>query len=141
MSNIIDFLLSTNIDEIERPSKEVEIPRLSKLMGGENKFILTCKALYPSKYERIQEQCLKIDSNGGVDLDLDKMQYEMLLNGVFADDGTRFFSNQELHKAFKVSSSKEFMKKILLSGESEKLSKIIQDLMGFDKDSVVEIKN
>lgn len=148
MSNIVDFLLNADIEELERPSTEVEIPRLSKLMNkgkkeGEpkEKFVLTCKALHTSKYEEIQNSALDMSNIESPKVDIAKLQYGLLLNGVFADDGTRFFSNKELHKKYKVPSTKEFIKKFLLPGEAEKVASVIQDLTGFGKDTVVEIKN
>ena len=43
MSNVIDLLLNADIEQIERPSKEVEIKRLSNIFG--EKFTVLCKAL------------------------------------------------------------------------------------------------
>lgn len=142
MANMIDLLLNSDIEQIERPTCEIEIKRLSDIFG--EKFTLLCKALTYTKYSEIQEKCIDIDMNTGkTSLDIEKMEIEMVLNGVFnVADGTRFFSNKELHKKFNVPNSKEFMKKLLLSGEISKLSTKINDLSGYGKENLVEeVKN
>ena len=58
MSNVIDLLLNADIEQIERPSKEVEIKRLSNIFG--EKFTVLCKALAYDKYSEIQENCIDI---------------------------------------------------------------------------------
>ena len=40
MSNVIDLLLNADLAQIERPSKEVEIKRLSYIFG--EKFTVLC---------------------------------------------------------------------------------------------------
>ena len=52
MSSIIDLLLNTDLEQIERPSKEVEIKRLSNILG--EKFTVLCKSLSYDKYSEIQ---------------------------------------------------------------------------------------
>ena len=56
MSNVIDLLLNADLEQIERPSKEVEIKRLSNALG--EKFTVLCKALSYDKYSEIQENCI-----------------------------------------------------------------------------------
>lgn len=139
MSNIIDLLLNADIEQIERPSKEVEIKRLSNIFG--EKFTVLCKALAYDKYSEIQENCIDITTKEPT-FDLQKLQIELVFNGVFnAQDGTRFFSNKELHKKFKVPNGKEFIKKLLLSGEISALADTITELTGFKGDLIEEVKN
>ena len=96
MSNVIDLLLNADLEQIERPSKEVEIKRLSNALG--EKFTVLCKALSYDKYSEIQEDCIDMRTKEPT-FDLQKLQIELVLNGVFnAQDGTRFFSNKDLHK-------------------------------------------
>ena len=74
--------------------------------------------------------------------DLQKLQIELVFNGVFnAQDNTRFFSNKDLHKKFKVPNGKEFIKKLLLSGEISALADTITELTGFKGDLIEEVKN
>ena len=90
MSNVIDLLLNADLEQIERPSKEVEIKRLSNIFG--EKFTVLCKALAYDKYSEIQENCITMTSKEPT-FDLQKLQIELVFNGVFnAQDGTRFFS-------------------------------------------------
>ena len=139
MSNILDLLLNADLEQIERPSKEVEIKRLSNIFG--EKFTVLCKALAYDKYSEIQENCITMTSKEPT-FDLQKLQIELVFNGVFnAEDGTRFFSNKDLHKKFKVPNGKEFIKKLLLSGEISALADAITDLTGFKGDLIEEVKN
>ena len=57
MSNVIDLLLNADLEQIERPVKEVEIKRLSNVFG--EKFTVLCKALTYDKYSEIQENCIE----------------------------------------------------------------------------------
>ena len=139
MSNVIDLLLNADLEQIERPSKEVEIKRLSNIFG--EKFTVLCKALAYDKYSEIQENCITMTSKEP-NFDLQKLQIELVFNGVFnAQDGTRFFSNKDLHKKFKVPNGKEFIKKLLLSGEISALADTITELTGFKGDLIEEVKN
>lgn len=138
--NLIDLLLSSDIDKIERPSQEVEIKRLSKVFG--EKFTVLCKALSFDKYNEIQENNLKYDiSTQKIDMDMNNMQIEMVLNGVFnVSDGSRFFSNKDLQKHFKVHTHKDLIKKLLLGGEIGELATIITKLSGFEGDMIEEVE-
>ena len=53
MSNVIDLLLNADLEQIERPTIEVEIKRLSNIFGS--KFTVLCKAFTYDKYSEIQE--------------------------------------------------------------------------------------
>ena len=65
MSNVIDLLLNADLEQIERPSKEVEIKRLSNIFG--DKFTVLCKALAYDKYSEIQENCIDITTKEPTD--------------------------------------------------------------------------
>ena len=49
--------------------------------------------------------------------------------------------NKDLHKKFKVPNGKEFIKKLLLSGEISALADTITELTGFKSDLIEEVKN
>ena len=139
MSKITDLLLDADFEQIERPSKEVEIKRLSNIFG--EKFTVLCKALTYDKYSEIQENCIEMNSKEPT-FDLQKLQLELVFNGVFdAQDGTRLFSNKELQKKFKVPHGKELVKRLLLSGEISALADTITELTGFKGDLIEEVKN
>ena len=139
MSKITDLLLDADFEQIERPSKEVEIKRHSNIFG--EKFTVLCKALTYDKYSEIQENCIEMNSKEPT-FDLQKLQLELVFNGVFdAQDGTRLFSNKELQKKFKVPHGKELVKRLLLSGEISALADTITELTGYKEDLIEEIKN
>ena len=139
MSKITDLLLDADFEQIERPSKEVEIKRLSNIFG--EKFTVLCKALTYDKYSEIQENCIEMNSKEPT-FDLQKLQLELVFNGVFdAQDGTRLFSNKELQKKFKVPHGKELVKRLLLSGEISALADTITELTGYKEDLIEGIKN
>ena len=71
MSNVIDLLLNADIEQIERPTKEVEIKRLTNVFG--EKFTVLCKALTYDKYSEIQENCITMTSKEP-SFDLQKLQ-------------------------------------------------------------------
>ena len=139
MSKITDLLLDADFEQIERPSKEVEIKRLSNIFG--EKFTVLCKALTYDKYSEIQENCIEMNCIEPT-FDLQKLQLELVFNGVFdAQDGTRLFSNKELQKKFKVPHGKELVKRLLLSGEISALADTITELTGYKEDLIEEIKH
>ena len=139
MSNVIDLLLNADIEKIQRPSKEVEIKRLSTIFG--EKFTVLCKALTYDKYSEIQENCIDITTKEPT-FDLQKLQIEWEFNGVLkAQDETRLFSNKKKKKKFKVPNGKEFIKKLLLSGEISALAETITELTGYKGDLIEEVKN
>lgn len=146
MSNVIDFLLGTEVEEIERPTKDVEITRLSKDMnknkveGDEpKKFILTCKSLNYDKYAEIQDKCLEIKAKN-MSYDVQENQIQLCINGVFGPDGKRLFFNKDLQARFKVSNPKELCKKLLLSGEISKVADVVTGLTGYEDDAIEEVK-
>jgi hypothetical protein len=139
MSNIVDLLLSSDIENIQRPSREIEIKRLSNIF--KERFSVLCKALSYDKYSEIQEKCFEITAKEPT-FDLQKFQIELVYNGVFnVEDGTRLFSNKELHKKFKVPHGKELIKKLFLSGEISAIADTITELTGYSGDLIEEVKN
>ena len=137
MSNIIDLLLNTEVDKIERPFKIIEIPRLSQLLGGE--FKVMCRALTVSKHEDIQEMCINKKTN---EIDVNKMQMKTVIEGVLDLEGKWLFKNKDIQKKFKAPTPDELVKKLLLSGEMAKLFEVIADLTGFGEGGIIEeVKN
>lgn len=137
--SIIDLLLAAEDSKFERPFKEVEIKRLTEVLG--QKFIVRCEAVSVAKYEEIQEQTMKFDDDGKPDLNINDMQVFTIMEGVIDGEGKRLFSNKELQKKFGAPTPKELVRKLLLSGEISKIYSTISDLSGFKKGSVEEIKN
>ena len=131
--NIIDLLLETDVEKIERPSKIIEIPRLTKLLGGE--FKVMCRALTVSKHEDIQEMCMNKKTG---EVDINKLQMKTVVEGVLDLDGKWLFKNKDIQKKFKAPNAEELVKKLILSGEIAKLFEVIADLTGFGNDNIVE---
>ncbi len=97
-----------------------------------------CRALTISKDEEIQNTCLKIDENMKTDIDLPEMQMLTIIEGVCDLDGKLLFKNKELMDKFKAPTPKELARKLLLPGEITNLYRILQDVMGYGKNAVIE---
>ncbi len=125
--NILDLLLGSDVGEIKLPTKEVEITRLSQVYGAP--FILTIKAITPAKFEEIQD--MSIDVKGkDADIDITQLQLFTVIEGVVDATGAPMFKNKELMSKFKVSTPKDLVRAILLSGEIAKIYGEISELAG-----------
>ena len=131
--NILDLLLGSDVGEIKLPTKEVEITRLSQVYGAP--FILIIKAITPAKFE-------EIDVKGkDADIDITQLQLFTVIEGVVDATGAPMFKNKELMSKFKVSTPKDLVRAILLSGEIAKIYGEISELAGFGDNAVKEVKN
>ena len=138
MSNLIDLLLAAEDKKFKMPSKEVEIKRLSEILGVP--FKVKCEAISVNAYEEIQEQTMKV-VDGQADVNINDLQVFTIMEGVFDDSDKKLFLDKDVQKRFGCHSPKDLVKKLLLSGEISKLYNVISDLSGFGKDAVEEIKN
>lgn len=137
MSNAIELLLNANVESFERPSKLVEIPRLSNILGG--KFELKCKALSMGKTNKLRMECANQKTG---EVDIPKLQVKTLTEGVFdAENETFFFKNKDLQKQFKAPNSEELINKLLLIGEVDFLFDVITSLGEIGKNEIEDIKN
>lgn len=135
--NILDLLLGSDVGEIKLPTKEVEITRLSQVYGAP--FILTIKAITPAKFEEIQD--MSIDVKGkDADIDITQLQLFTVIEGVVDATGAPMFKNKELMSKFKVSTPKDLVRAILLSGEIAKIYGEISELAGFGDNAVKRSK-
>lgn len=125
--SILDLLLETDIDKLQNNnSKNYEIKRLSKILG--EKFIVNCTLL-------TNEQMMHIG-------EISKTNFDIKLNAVLEAckiEGKKL-NNEELMKKFNVVSAKELISKLFLPGEVYELYNIINDLSGYGKDAVKEVK-
>ena len=135
--NILDLLLGSDVGEIKLPTKEVEITRLSQVYGAP--FILTIKAITPAKFEEIQD--MSIVKGKDADIDITQLQLFTVIEGVVDATGAPMFKNKELMSKFKVSTPKDLVRAILLSGEIAKIYGEISELAGFGDNAVKEVKN
>ena len=127
--NILDLLLGSDVGEIKLPTKEVEITRLSQVYGAP--FILTIKAITPAKFVKGKD----------ADIDITQLQLFTVIEGVVDATGAPMFKNKELMSKFKVSTPKDLVRAILLSGEIAKIYGEISELAGFGDNAVKEVKN
>lgn len=131
--NKIDLLLKIDKTKLVRPSKDVEINRLSEALG--EPFIVTCQALTADEQEEIQEN-VSINTDGEINTDKN-MQIEAVLHGVKDPD----LYNRKVIEYFGAATAYDAVKKIFLPGEITSIYNTITKISGFSKDAVKEIKN
>lgn len=136
--NVLDLLLGGDAGDIKLPTKQVEITRLTEAYGAP--FILTCRALSPSKFEEVQDMAVSIKGKDA-DIEITLLQVLVVMEGVVDPTGALMFKNKELLAKFKAPSPKDLVKKILLSGEISKVYETISGLSGFGEDAVKAVKN
>lgn len=135
-SNVLDLLLQGDASKLVKPTKQLEITRLSKTFGG--KVIFTCEALTARQYDKVQDDVLKLDvKNKSADIDVSDMQSLTVIEGVKEPN----LKNKELREKFGAPSPLDLLKKLLLPGEIQSLYNIIAGLSGFDTGAVEEVKN
>ncbi|MHC1750779.1 MAG: hypothetical protein AB9856_21100 [Cellulosilyticaceae bacterium] len=126
--SILNLLLETDTEKLKSShSKKYEIKRLSKVLG--EKFIVTCGPLTNEQISHIGE--------------ISKTNMDMKLNAVLECckvDG-KSFKEQQLMDKFKVATPGGLLDKLFLPGEIFELYNVVNDLSGYGKDAVKEIKN
>lgn len=130
--NTLDLLLKLDESKIKKPTKQVEIRRLSEALG--EKVIFTCQAVTANKMAEIQEMVLDVKTQ---QIDVQEMQIMTVLAGVKEPD----LKDKKLLEKFNAPTPKELLQKLLLSGEITNLYNVISELSGYGPNSVTEIKN
>lgn len=130
--NTLDLLLKLDESKIKKPTKQVEIRRLSEALG--EKVVFTCQAVTANKMAEIQEMVLDVKTQ---QIDVQEMQIMTVLAGVKEPN----LKNKELMEKFNAPTPKELLQKLLLSGEITNLYNVISELSGYGPDSVAEVKN
>lgn len=142
-ADVLDLLLAKDLGEFKVESTQVEISRLSELLG--EKFIIELRVLPPAVSESIEESTFSYgyDEDGKLDLDIrtDEQRVKTLIEATYTLDGKQLFKQQSLRRKFGVRTNEDLVKKLLLSGEVDKLYKRYQTLAGYVKTSVVDVKN
>lgn len=142
-ADVLDLLLAKDLSEFKTESTRVEISRLSDILG--EKFIVELRVLPPAVGEAIDKDSFKFDydEDGGLDLDIryEEQKVKTLIEATYTLDGKQLFKQQSLRRKFGVRTNDDLVKKLLLSGEVDKLYKKYQKLAGYVKTSVVDIKN
>lgn len=138
MSNLLTKLINSDKREFEKPSTEVELPRISKILG--EKFVVTVKTLPTILAEDIEEQCNKVTPDGGIDINVNKMMNKILMESVYFED-EHLFRNKGLMDAFNAKTPVDLINTLLLGKEKEELFKVYKSVITLDgKELVKKIK-
>lgn len=129
----MDLLLKIKKDQLVRPTKEVEITRLSALVG--EKFTVTCNALTPDEFAELQAN-VAVSQDGTIDIDKN-IQVQTVIKGVTDPD----FTNLKVLENFGATTATEAVNALLLPGEISAIYSKITELSGFGKDAIKEVKN
>ena len=121
MSTTLDLLL--NLDPPSQPTCKVKIKRLSQLCGEPVEFEL--RALSYSRVAEIKDMTDQTDT-----------PVQILLSGVVSPD----LKNRKLLEKYGVPTPAELVKKMLLPGEVEDLSRQIEHLSGYRENTLEEVE-
>ncbi|AKA69837.1 phage tail assembly chaperone [Clostridium scatologenes] len=129
----IDLLLKLDKSKLVRPTKEIEIKRLSEVLG--EPFSVTVQSITADEFEDIQN-AVSINADGKVESEKN-IQAKYVVSGIKDPD----FNNQQVIEQFGAVNAAEAVNNIFLPGEITAIFNVINELSGFSKDSVKEIKN
>ena len=135
--SLIDKLLQMDKAKLmEMPTKEVEMPRLTEMLG--ETFNVKCKAIDGERYADIQRSAIDLNKKGGLrNINLYEMQVLTVIDGVVEPS----MKDQRLLAYFGCATPKDLVKKLFLAGEIAELSNVITELSGYDKtDDEEEVK-
>jgi len=135
--NLVEKLLKLDAGKLKISNKEVKVDKLSEALGEDAMF--TCKPITLDEYNDIQKNSITIGKKGAVDLDMGKMNLEMVLKGVPE------IKNKDLLAHFKAVTPEELLKNPLLftPGDITKLANAVSELSGISEveKADAEIKN
>ena len=135
--SLIDKLLQMDKTKLmEMPTKEIEMPRLTEMLG--ETFNVRCKAIDGERYADIQRSAIDLNKKGGLrNINLYEMQVLTVIEGVIEPS----LKDERLLAYFSCVTPKELVKKLFLAGEIAELSNVITELSGYDKaDDEEEVK-
>lgn len=129
-NNVIDMLLTLDSRKVaELPTQKYEVERLSKILG--KPFVVTLSAIGAERYAEIQRAGININGRGSVKgLHMYDMQALSLVDGMVAPS----LKDKKLLQHFSAITPKDLVGKLFLAGEISKMSGIIQELSGYEKD-------
>ena len=127
--SLIDKLLQMDKAKLmEMPTKEIELPRLSQVLG--ETFRVKCRAIDGERYADIQRSAIDLNKKGALrNINLYEMQVLTLIEGVVEPS----MKDERLLGYFGVVTPKELVKKLFLAGEIAELSNVITELSGYEK--------
>ena len=135
--SLIDKLLQMDKGKLmSMPTREVEMPRLSEVLG--EAFKVKCRAIDGERYADIQRSAIDLTKKGGLrNINLYEMQVLTVIDGVVEPS----LKDERLLAYFGCVTPKELVKKLFLAGEIAELSNVITELSGYDKsDDEEEVK-
>lgn len=128
----LDLLLKLDQSKLKKPTREVEVKRLSELTG--EKVVFVCEALTADEMGGIQDIVLDIK---GQDVDVSEMQTLTVLAGVKEPN----LKDKNLLDHYNAPTPKILLQKLLLPGEIAGLYNTISNLSGYGEGAVEEVKN
>ena len=133
--SLVDKLMQLDAGKIKLPEKEVEIKRLSELLG--EKVVFKCRAIDGERYADIQKMAVDISKKGDIrDINMYKMQVLTVIEGVVDPN----FKDKKLLEHYNCHTPEELVKKLLLAGEITELFNVINELSGYERETD-DIKN
>ena len=138
--NALERLLKADAAKVtEKPKKEIEIPRLSKILG--EKFTVTVQALDTELLAEITENHTEYTKSGKVKKSNDyKIGLDMVVNAVVEPD----FRDDRLLKHYSAATPNDLVAKLFLAGEIGKIAEVVTELCGVEKTQTEideEVKN
>lgn len=131
MSNkALSLLLSSSTDKFKKPTKEVEIERLSELVG--EPFLCTVQAIDMNQFKEILRET---GEAGSAESSMDAAQLSVKMGLVDPK-----LTDKELQKHFNAPNYKELMNKMFLTGEIMQLSEAIMDISKLTPEEKQKIK-
>lgn len=128
--NTVEMLLKLDAKKIELPKKEVEVKRLSDLVGSP--FILKLQGLDSKTQDEVREMGIKEN-----DIDYKEVKLGTILAGVKEPS----LRDESLRKHFGAVTPYDLIQKLFTPGESDALYEEISKLSGYGDNAVEEIKN
>ena len=132
MSNAMDLLLKLDKSKLTRPKTEVEIKRLTEVVG--EAFIVEVQSITGDEFEEIQNSA-SINADGNVTVEK-HIQAKYLVKSIKSPD----FNNLKIIEKFGAVSAAEAVTNLFLPGEITGLFNITNELSGFTKDAVKDLK-
>ncbi|WP_442601725.1 phage tail assembly chaperone [Paenibacillus sp. KN14-4R] len=136
--NALDLLLALDKSKVQRPSKKIELKRLSAAAG--EPVVFTCQALTMEEMAEVQDISMSVSKRGELEeFNSNAAQIFTVIRGVV----TPSLKDKSLLEAYNATTPKQLLEesKLLLPGEITQLYNVISGLSGYGEDSVQELKN
>lgn len=130
--NLVEALLKADEKKVtEIPTEEMEIKRLSKLVG--EPFIIEVGGVSNKRVSEITDACTITKRHGKTETDTYQVNMMLMVEGIKTK-----FGNKELLKKYGCATVKEFYEKIFNVGETAQIVQKISDLSGAGKEDQEE---